>query len=907
MAIDFSKVNAGGITLMDNFGYYGDRPLDSRSVVPSLEGLQNLMDNGAAYAGMITYVTSEERLYEVYDNEGALAYRPLTYTQAELNDIVGQVATAAMEFKGATATLPESPAKGDMYKVVAEFKVDDETVKVGDSIVYNGEQWFVIPSGDDIEDTWRKITGVNNDADLTFVNGNNTTADVKTTGEVTFHHNKLTAAPADITKEEDLVDADGNRIRTYLTAVEVDEYGHVTNFKTGTENVEDTNTTYTFEGQVEDGASSVHFSVQASDANQAQEIYLDAYTRNDADGKFVAIDGDKVLSDNNFTDELLTKLNGIADNANKYEHAEHTAYAEGFYKVTVDAEGHVSNAVAVTKEDIVALGIPGQDTTYEQATAEADGLMSKEHFAKVEGISEGATKVEASENNGKIMIDGTEVTVYEHPTKHTIDDVTGLQDALNGKVDVVDGKGLSTNDLTDELKGQYDEAYAHSQIAHAPANAQENIIESVKVNGEALAITNKAVDITIPTGALAGKNKIEKTDLAETLATELDGKVKSVTAGDASITIGGSATEPTVAVKLSAAEGNAITLAEDGLKVIIPESTKVEASATNGNIKVDGEEVTVYTHPKHTHEDISDFDAAVAAIKVASADHADAAAKVDKALTVKVGGEDVVYDGSAEKTADIDAAIKAAVDEIPADTNTTYILSYDNTGDTPYIVLTPSEGEATKVDATAFIKDGMISNVELSEDGLNIVITWNTDSDKGENNVTTIPLGGLVDVYTAKNLTTEDTDEVKVAISNKNEISATLVDGKIAKAKLDTSVQASLDKADSALQAHQDISHLAKTDDLGELAYADSITAEKVDDFADEVAKVKVNEAKKADEAIKATQDGNGKNIAETYAVKATTLAGYNISDAYTKEETYAKTEVYTKAEVEAMLTWGEF
>jgi hypothetical protein len=39
--------------------------------------------------------------------------------------------------------------------------------------------------------------------------------------------------------------------------------------------------------------------------------------------------------------------------------------------------------------------------------------------------------------------------------------------ALGTKVDKVDGKGLSTNDLTAELKGKYDEAYNHSQVDHA--------------------------------------------------------------------------------------------------------------------------------------------------------------------------------------------------------------------------------------------------------------------------------------------------------------------------------------------------------------------------------------------------------------------------------------------------------
>lgn len=56
---------------------------------------------------------------------------------------------------------------------------------------------------------------------------------------------------------------------------------------------------------------------------------------------------------------------------NKYMHPAHTPRASGLYKVTVDAEGHVTGAVAVTKADITALGIPGQDTTYTLPTASA--------------------------------------------------------------------------------------------------------------------------------------------------------------------------------------------------------------------------------------------------------------------------------------------------------------------------------------------------------------------------------------------------------------------------------------------------------------------------------------------------------------------------------------------------------
>ena len=54
-----------------------------------------------------------------------------------------------------------------------------------------------------------------------------------------------------------------------------------------------------------------------------------------------------------------TKLDGIASGANKYTHPSYTARSSGLYKVTVDAQGHVSNVSAVTKDDITALGIPG--------------------------------------------------------------------------------------------------------------------------------------------------------------------------------------------------------------------------------------------------------------------------------------------------------------------------------------------------------------------------------------------------------------------------------------------------------------------------------------------------------------------------------------------------------------------
>lgn len=127
---------------------------------------------------------------------------------------------------------------------------------------------------------------------------------------------------------------------------------------------------------------------------------------------YVQKDGDKVLSTNDYTTAEKDKLAGIEEGANKYTHPAYDAKASGLYKVTVDATGHVSAVEAVTKADITGLGIPGQDTTYSDVTAGgASGLMTGTDKTKLDGIAEGATKVEASETPGSIKVNGVDTTV----------------------------------------------------------------------------------------------------------------------------------------------------------------------------------------------------------------------------------------------------------------------------------------------------------------------------------------------------------------------------------------------------------------------------------------------------------------------------------------------------------------
>jgi len=232
--------------------------------------------------------------------------------------------------------------------------------------------------------------------------------------------------------------------------------------------------------------------------------------------------------------EDFTKLAGISTGANKVEasgtngaiavdgsdvtvyiHPTATAYEAGLYKVTVNNLGHVTAATAVVKADITALGIPAQDTTYDLATTTADGLLSKEDFAKLEGISEGANKVEASGTNGHISIDGTDTTVYTHPSftaqsaglyKVTVD-ANGHVTAATAvvKADITD-LGIPAQDTTyslataaaDGLMAKED----FSKLAGIAAGAQVNVLEGVQVNGSDLPITSKKVNIDLSGYAL---------------------------------------------------------------------------------------------------------------------------------------------------------------------------------------------------------------------------------------------------------------------------------------------------------------------------------------------------------------------------------------------------------------------
>lgn len=830
MAIEKTYLLGKNITLGCGFDLQAKAPLDSRQVVPEYDGLQALIDGNAAYEGMIVYDEGTKKTYQAQLVDGVLAFREFGINEAELKALIASETTAAMEFKGAATALPENPAKGDFYKVTTSFDVaEGETAKIGDSIVYDGEQWFIIPSGDDIEDTWRPVTDVNNDATLTFVAGDKLEKTVAADGTITYKHEAIDAPTATPVGEDE-------QTRTYITEVMTDGHGHITGYKTATENVEDTNTEYTFEGQ-SDEATSVYFQVTSNEEGASAEvIYLDAYSKNEADGKFVAKEeGKSLISD--------TEIARLAD-VDNYDDEE----VRGLIGDNADAIDELAKYVGTIPN------VPGEDGNNKYADLNVIGYINKKAQETLAAASGNSSETAASvkgQLDDYIGENNTRVKAIE-------DDVAAIKDAETGIL-------KQAQEYADGLAGNYDEAGA---AAGVKSELEGEIAKKVT------AVEGKDLIATSEIERLATLANYDDTKIKEDISKKVDAETGKSLVADSEIT------------KLSGVSAGA---------------NKVEASTNNGRIKIDGVETAVYTHPdkhaiadvdglqaalnglqakgdyadkEHTHtksditdfahthtkseitdfdhthtaSNITDFAAEVAKVKVNEATKADSAAKVENALTVKVGGADVVFDGSAAKTADVDAAIEAAISAIPEQTDYTVSIEEDTTDSTiakRYIFKQLGE-EIGRIDLAKelVVTSGSVKEVETVDTpyaGAKVGDKYIELAIANQTAPIYIPAKDLVDIYTAKG----GAAEVQVAISNTNEISATLVNGGIAEEKLAEAVKTKLNKtweevgvaqglvnnlADGQVKTNKEaIENITKADGLIATAKAEAIAAAKND------------------------------------------------------------------------------
>ena len=91
-----------------------------------------------------------------------------------------------------------------------------------------------------------------------------------------------------------------------------------------------------------------------------------------------------------------------------------------------------TNVIAIklgTNANGLKVGAAGLEL--DEATTTAAGAMSATDKTKLDGVAEGATKVEASDTNGNVKIGGTETTVYTLPDTVVHDTDTIILDGGN--------------------------------------------------------------------------------------------------------------------------------------------------------------------------------------------------------------------------------------------------------------------------------------------------------------------------------------------------------------------------------------------------------------------------------------------------------------------------------------------
>ena len=177
---------------------------------------------------------------------------------------------------------------------------------------------------------------------------------------------------------------------------------------------------------------------------------IDAYTKTQSDDKYVIKEAGKTLTSNDFTNELKTKLEGVANNANKNVQAD-------WNEADTDSDSFIKNKPV----------IPAGSVLYGATGTHTDGSITQ--------------KV--------------------------------ITEELNKKVDKVDGKGLSTNDFTNELK---------DKLNAVNENGEANVLNGIKTaDGNELTITDKK--ITLPNFALKSDiSSVYKVKGSKANKTELD-------------------------------------------------------------------------------------------------------------------------------------------------------------------------------------------------------------------------------------------------------------------------------------------------------------------------------------------------------------------------------------------------
>lgn len=135
----------------------------------------------------------------------------------------------------------------------------------------------------------------------------------------------------------------------------------------------------------------------------------------------------------------------------------------------------VGNALNTKVDKVTGKGLTSNDLTdnlksnYDSAVSNSHSHNNFSDLNNISGINTGDETTDSIKSKlGITILSGNNTGDQDLSNLATTSD-------LSNKVDKVTGKGLSTNDLTDDLKSNYDTAFNHSQSEHAPIDAEKNV------------------------------------------------------------------------------------------------------------------------------------------------------------------------------------------------------------------------------------------------------------------------------------------------------------------------------------------------------------------------------------------------------------------------------------------------
>lgn len=221
-----------------------------------------------------------------------------------------------------------------------------------------------------------------------------------------------------------------------------------------------------------------------------------------------------------------------------------------------------------------------------------------------------------------------------------------------------------------------------------------------------LAATTASGDLASDVATLQGQvadliSKVGKAAEGEVAATGLyalidevkalaEGKVASVGATDKSVVVGGNATAPTIQVQISKDSDNALSLATDGLKVVVPDVTHPEYSI------VEDKTSTEYSAVYHLTKDGANVGAAI---------------NIPKDMVVKSGTVETNPTGKPAGTYLVLTLANVTEDKIYI--NVGDLIEYVTAGDSPDGMVIVSVSDDHKVTAT--LGDASITEAKLAK------------------------------------------------------------------------------------------------------------------------------------------------------------------------------------------------